>query len=342
MRKLIIFGNGIGRSLNNNFFMLERGLREAWYDETILKHEDRELINICRNPSGLVEEFSGPPEHEDELDDLQRVVAACDVISIYDKKTEAEAWLSNKGRRFPYVIRSFIHKAASSYCNGPHALPAEFRDSLLEYFNRHRCHIATLNYDDLLYQAFAGTTAFDGYNGLIDGFWKTRGGFDPSNLNRFKKQQQSFYLHLHGSPLYYDLQNGETHKAQLSEVRKFEGHSSTHIVLTHIEHKRSVINASPVLSEYWKRLVEALEEVSGVILFGYSGGDTHLNELLRLHASHCQIEVIERSDEAYRTASGSKERIEYWRGRVGKEPAIVWLDDILKHRNWAWQAGGSN
>ena len=68
----------------------------------------------------------------------------------------------------------------------------------------------------------------------------------------------------------------------MSSLPSIVGYSSNHLVLTHVAHKASVIAASPVLSAYWTRLAEACQEAQAIVLVGYSGGDVHLNQLIRV------------------------------------------------------------
>jgi hypothetical protein len=126
------------------------------------------------------------------------------------------------------------------------------------------------------------------YDGeLVDGFPDT--GFAEEHLERRYGRDFGYYLHLHGTPLYID--SGEL------IIKQKQGHaeevSTKHLVLTHVRHKRSVIDASPVLRAYWRHLDLALQESQRVILLGYSGLDEHLNHRIRVHASGKTVLVIE-------------------------------------------------
>jgi hypothetical protein len=201
-----------------------------------------------------------------------------------------------------------------------------------------RSHVATLNYDDLLYRSFIGTSVFRGYDFLLDGFVPN---FDPDHLNRWRTARQSFYLHLHGSPLYFNCENGELRKSALSELPLIQGYSSTHVVLTHVHHKAAVISASPILREYWRRLEIAMNESSGLVLFGYGGGDVHLNLMISKHFRDKHVEIIERNHDKYETKDGSRQRFRYWSNKLGVEALYAfWKDDILDHTNWRWVPKG--
>lgn len=228
-----------------------------------------------------------------------------------------------------------MHRAASYFHEGPHSLPAEFVQPIIEHVKNSRSHIATLNYDELLYRSFVGTDLFNGYSCLIDGFVPH---FDSSNLERLRPGSQSYYLHLHGSPLYHSDAEQGIRKSSMGGLAGLQGYSSTHLVLTHAIHKVSVINASPVLREYWSRLVEAMEEVDGITLFGYGGGDTHLNQLIRVHFMNKQIEIVERKRKhaSYATEQGESDRFAFWEKLLGKAPLCFWHENILDHRNWSY------
>lgn len=172
----------------------------------------------------------------------------------------------------------------------------------------------------------------DGYNCLIDGFYRKQGLggliFDPCNLVRRKPEEQSFYMHLHGSPLFISQPDGNVRKLSTRVVQQYEGNASTHLVLTHFDYKQAVIVASPILKEYWKRLAEALDEVDGVTLFGYSGADKHLNKLIS-SKNFERIRVVE-----YR--GGKTESVEKvaWKSRLRGEVEVVLLDSILSFSDW--------
>jgi hypothetical protein len=337
MRKLLLFGNGLGRSIDNEYFSLERALYEAWNQPGLLTDEQRTLIINCL-PLNLVEDEAGRyPTSENDLDALQRVLAACDEIAKYEGDSHV-SWLSEHGRQFPFAIRSFIHSVASSFHRNPYLIDAEFFNALLEWLLTSRSHVATLNYDELLYRAFIGSDAFSGYAYLLDGFVPH---FDPLHLDRYAPTRQSYYLHLHGSPLYYSAADGSICKAAMGDLPQIQGHSSTHLVLTHVSHKMSVINASPLLREYWRRLEEAMGETEAIILFGYGGGDAHLNNLIAKNFHAKQIEIVERFRPEYSERNGNELRYANWARLLGvptENLNIFRYENILQHRNWGFEA----
>ena len=124
----------------------------------------------------------------------------------------------------------------------------------------------------------------------------------------------------------------------MSGVHQLQGYSSTHVVLTHVQHKTSVIAASPILREYWKRLEEAMNEAEALVLVGYSGEDVHLNLLISKYFRAKQVEIVERGHAEYKTEVGKSARLAFWRNRLSVESAVAfWPDSILEHTNWSWE-----
>ena len=104
-----------------------------------------------------------------------------------------------------------------------------------------------------------------------------------------------------------------------------------HLVLTHIKHKPSVITASYyILSIYWRYLTFALTEVEEVILFGYSGLDKHLNELLKMYSKTKIFKVIEWND----TSATMSQRQQFWNNKLGGNVNLQRIPDITKFTSW--------
>ena len=332
MRKVLIFGNGVGRALDNDYFNLENALEKAWDDPTVLDDTQKALIRQCLPEDVIEDDETIAPKSEEELDILQRILAACDEIS-QQERGAGPAWLTPEGKAFPAAIRRYIHRAACYFHEGPYTLPSTFTKPLIDFIVSTRSHVATLNYDELLYRSFVQTSVFSGYSCMIDGFVRS---FNNESLSRRSPNRQCYYLHLHGSPLFYTDNNGETRKASMSSLPSIVGYSSNHLVLTHVAHKASVIAASPVLSAYWTRLAEACQEAQAIVLVGYSGGDVHLNQLISSYAADKQLEIVERRTPAYSTREGSSARFQYWESLLGKTPYAHWRDSVLDFTTWDW------
>ena len=327
-KDLLIFGNGLGRALSqDNFFSLERALNAAWNDDSVLNETQRNLIRRCL-PAEVIE-TDGAPSDEDQLDKLHQILAACDLINEFESETDA-GWLSSNGKNFPAAIRSYLHRAACEFHQGSPSLPESFAKPLREHIMATKSHVATLNYDNLLYQNFIGTDVFKGYTCLIDGFLK--GKFSPTTLSRHNKTKTSFYLHLHGSPLFHDAEDGnDILKAAIADVNLISGDKSGHIVLTNVKHKIGVIHASSILSAYWKALDEALSEANRIILFGYSGLDAHLNQRIRQHGRDENIDIVVVE---YSSSGATTDRTTYWNKEIGPH-TLKQCENILEFTDWA-------
>lgn len=320
MRKTLIFGNGLGMALDPGLFSLDDAIGRAWEGEGIFDQETRALVRCCLVDDGDTER----PHGEDDLDALQLVVSSCDFL---DRMSQGGAhWLSQHGQRFPAAVRKFLYQTALQFHQREVVLPIEFVGPLAAFLHQTQSHVATLNYDNLLYQRMIEAHVLNGYGGaLVDGMLSS--GFAPEHLERKWGRTFGYYLHLHGSPLFVD-QDDTVRKLTQGELGGDDDVVGSHIVLTHVKHKPTVIAASPLLQSYWEHLELALAESEEIILFGYSGLDTHLNELLERRSPE-SIRVIE-----WGGAGERGEREAFWRKALGKEPILNQMDSILAFAEW--------
>lgn len=281
-RNTIIFGNGLGLALNPTFFSLEAGLDAVWDGTEHLTEDQKQLV--CTAIPGIDE--GTPPRHERQLNKLQVALIAAQFLSTFS--TEEASWLTDSAKQLPQVFRKFIHEVGLYFHRSELELPEGFINPLAEYIDDTASHVATVNYDNLLYDGLKNKEVLSGYSGtLIDGFTRNR-GFQPRNLVRRNSERKGWYLHLHGSPLYIGnrkLMGPDRDQAVATE--------KGHIVLTHVEHKPLIIGASPILTEYWKRFDRALQEAESIVIVGYSGLDTHLNEKVSMRCADKRIVIIE-------------------------------------------------
>ncbi|MEN9023207.1 MAG: SIR2 family protein [Verrucomicrobiales bacterium] len=321
-RKTLIFGNGLGMALDNEAFALDRALKQVWENDGILSEGQRDLIRLCL-PEDT--EFKRPSS-EDDLDLLQRVLSACDFLDGFDDVAGAH-WLSEEGRAFPPAIRRFVHQVAACFHNTGHELPEEFASPLCDFLHKTKSHVATLNYDPLLYQCFLNADVLAGYNGdLIDGMINK--GFETNNLDRRNPEDLGWYLHLHGSPLFYDAKNGRVRKLTRNRLDN-EVKESTHLVLTHVRHKQSIIATSSLLSAYWRYLGHALKETEEVILIGYSGYDEHLNDFITRRINGFNVRVVE-----WASARPNDDRSAYWKRKLKTPVEVEQYESILEFVDW--------
>lgn len=223
-RKTVIFGNGLGMSLNPEIFSLDHAIGIVWDDEDILSEAQKQLICNC-----LPDDRAGRPQGEDELDKLQLALSACDfLVGIPGSRIH---WLSDEGQEFPVAVRKLIYNTARQFHQTGEELPAEFVEPFCDFIGRTESHIGTLNYDNLLYQPMIDRGLLRGYDGaLVDGFHGV--GFAKGNLERKYGRTFGYYLHLHGSPLFVDRDH-RTIKLHQFDLTEQNDTISSHIVLTH-------------------------------------------------------------------------------------------------------------
>ncbi len=317
-RYTLIFGNGLGRSLDNDYFKLSSGLEYAWNESEHFTDDQKTLvISAIRGIDN--DEY---PSSEEQLDILQVAIVAAGFLKAFE--SEEVEWLNNASRELPQAFRRFIHEVASYFHKSGEHLNSEFIEPLSSFIRKTASHVAVLNYDNLLYDALVKTRVLNGYHDtLIDGFHKS--GFASDNLNRLYPDKQSWYMHLHGSPLY--IGNNKLMRDQRTFLSPTE---KSHIVLTHVEHKPLIIESSSILSEYWKRLGIALKESERVILFGYSGCDTHLNEVISTRLVSKNVVIIEREGE-----HSEEERLAYWGDKLPEmDIKLIQVANILNFQDW--------
>ncbi|AGT07642.1 DUF4917 family protein [Paracoccus aminophilus] len=332
MKKVIVFGNGLGRAIDNDFYSLTRVLRQSWADDDVVSREYKRLISNCLN-NGVFECDEPPaPTKEDELSDLQRVIDACDTILQFEAEDGEEdvGWLTDYGRKFPAAIRRYFHHAASQFHDPDRRLPEEFAKSLRAWVIRDRPTVATLNYDDLLYECFTETRVFKEHM-LRDGF--LGGKFDIERHEKlYNPKTEGWFLHLHGSPLFVNRQNAAC-KITRAKLAEYRGESSVHLVLTNADAKPGVIFGSEILRAYWLKFEALVQRAEEITLFGYGGGDLHLNSLLARTGPQQTIRVIcragARDDEACRAE---------WVERLTPKPAklidVIPCENVLMFNEW--------
>lgn len=317
-RALIVFGNGLGMAVDPRYFQLREGLASAWNATDTFTESHKQMI-ASAIPGVDDDNY---PEQEDQLDTLQMALVASNFLRSLER--DDVQWLSDGSRELPVAVRRFVHAVAVYFHASNQQLPLNFADALGTFIKETKSHVAVLNYDNLLYDALYAQGVLKGFYGsLIDGFLKD--GFDTDNLDRFHPSRLGWYLHLHGSPLFVG------NKKVMRDARDFlDPTHESHIVLTHVKHKPSIINSSPILSEYWNRLNRALDEATCVILVGYSGEDLHLNEKIITAAPGKSIHVVE-----WAGAGDEKTRSAYWQNRFrGHKVNLVRVENILDFRDW--------
>lgn len=307
-------------ALNATRFSLATAMSDVWNIPSFLTDEEKSLISQTLGGLGII------PSTEDQLDTLHQTVTACKVLN---RITANQVhWLTPQGQRFPVAVATYLQKVATRLHLNADELPAHFLQPLIKFVRSTNSHIATLNYDKLLYGAFIDAGLLAGYNGnLVDGL--VNNGFSANNLLRLYGNNFGYYLHLHGSPLFYEYA-GTIRKYQRHELSMYTTNPSEHIVLTHVQHKRSVIDASPLLSVYWNYLQFCLSEAQEIFIVGYSGCDTHLNNIISIYAQQKRVLIVE-----WKSNIPDQERLIYWTTLLNSQNiALHRPADILTFNSW--------
>lgn len=317
-RYTIVIGNGLGMAIDSQYFSLSAGLSAIWSDTSSFDQDQRNLV-ISAIPDVSP---ASPPQSEEQLDTLQVAIVAADFLRSFECSNVK--WLSEGSRKLPQAFRRFVHEVGVYFYSSRRTLPEGFVSSLSRFVEDTKSHVATLNYDNLLYDAFVQAEVLNGYNGvLLDGF--RRCGFHKQHLYRRNVSRHGWYLHLHGSPLYIGNK-----KLMGNDRRQLKATDKSHIVLSHVKHKPLIIESSDILSEYWKTFEAALCESKKVVLFGYSGFDTHLNETLCSRCRHKPIHIIE-----WRAGIDSTKRQHHWKERLQNcSVTLHQMNNILDFDAW--------
>lgn len=145
VRKLLIFGNGLGMAIDHNHYSLTNALNHVWSDDSLWKDNvHRDLIQNCI-PSNQC------PTSEEELDKLYLVSTSCNYLNEFPNTNNGKHWLSNYGQNFTEATQEYIQTVASYLFHTNNSLPQSFKDPLIDFIKQTKSHVATLNYDKLLY-----------------------------------------------------------------------------------------------------------------------------------------------------------------------------------------------
>lgn len=279
MAATILVGNGLGKAIDSNHFDLRTGLEVSWnsFDEAAQR-----IISLGQGQ---------PLTSEDDLESHQELMTACrNLVSFGDENTNIN-WLSDEGVQFPDIYQNFIYRTAKHYFD---YASGEAINEFIDNFDSLRnklsqdndvVHIATLNYDKLLYGALIDREILAGYRnfGLVDGFHVWDSGFSSDNLRR-THCNFGWYLHLHGSPVFY-TENNQVNKVMLTEGIPDNpvnnGRVHDHIVLAQTEKKPEIIANSILLQTYGDFFNRALNQSDQLHIVGYGGGDKHVNAAIQ-------------------------------------------------------------
>lgn len=346
---LFIFGNGLGRSIDNDAYQLNTAMQAVWGKEKNgLSNDHKKIIRNTLAFQG--DDINVGPQNEDQLKTIQEVIFACELLQKIegirlpfrtDDARDTLAALTKEARELPDALRTYVRQVAIQFL-GRGNLDVEFSQPLIDFINNRArpVHIETTNYDDLLYETFFSKSTTLNY-GLVDGC--------PPNVddqlifNRPKTENDyltdnntGWYLHLHGSPLYVDM-DADVRKLKRSDFNTLTNYTLPgHIVLTYHEFKRRIIEESHILNAYWNIFCEKLYKSTNIILFGMSGDDEHLNDAIRANAHQdATIRVVDWCDGNDRERE-AKEL--WWKEKLGdkfKNENLVLLTNVQEFTSWA-------
>jgi len=323
-RKLLLFGNGLGMALNPSKFNLSQAIDAIWQDPEIITPGHKDLISKC-----LPGEMQYP-QGEEELSLVYLAANACSFLRVLQGEEGGVRWLTDIGNNYPDACRKFIKETATQlYCN-TETLPDNFIGPLSDFIQETQSHVANLNYDGLLYRPFIERSVCEGYNGhLVDGVLRT--GFSENNLERRYDNAFGYYLHLHGSPLFY-REGNIVYKSHVDEPELDDERNVRDVVLANVRDKPVFIQRSPILKSYWRYFCDtALPEATEILLVGYSGQDKHVNQLLSAHAKRgVLVRIIEWSG-----AGEVEARTIFWKKTLKSESLeLNQMDNILEFTDW--------
>ena len=334
IRKSILFGNGLGMALDPEFFLLEKAFRTVWNKggDYTLDYINKQLLLKCIGSTS-----DSPPKSESELLSLHSFLRSFSDLKSYE--TNDLKILLDNVRDFDVAVKRYFTMVSMYFHNHNVEIPEIFKENFEKFVRKYRCHIATLNYDDLIYKIIIDRNLHEDLNGRAYGlnFTLVQGNptiFNEENLSRKFNSNHSWFMHLHGSPLYVE-NGGATQKLSTQWVNEALLQDSEmigkHIVLQHFDAKVEVITQSKLLASYWKYFFKALNESDEIVLFGYSGQDKHLNEVINLfiEKKSLKVKIVE--------WSGAENSKDYWKNifeKLDKDSLkLIQLDNIMEY-NW--------
>ena len=353
----VLVGNGLGMALDPAYFNLEAGMKAAW--EQMIKENDPDT-NAFRRAIGIFLKKNSP-ENESDLQKFHEILMNLIEIDSLAKKIPPKIMkvVHPEAHNYKTSYRDYVVGIASHFFNYPlddykskniSPLSSNLEEGrqnsetqfekFIKVFTRFirgrfnlggKVHVATLNYDALLYKEFINERIISGGGLLFDGMLPN--GFDSLFLNLDKTGR---YLHLHGSPLFYNDANNVIKKDTKKVGRgafdnfKIDDKFRPHIFLCHSAQKEMYINRSNLLSTYFQFFERSLRSSDCLIIIGYSGNDPHINKVIgdrQKNPKALTVKVVEYKDPNYKEG----ERQGFWEERLGSEVNYQALPSILDY-----------
>lgn len=87
-RCTLIFGNGLGRTIDNEYYQLNSGISYVWNDRQTITQEQKNLVISAI--AGLTQEQY--PENEDQLDKLLVAIIAAGFLKSFENENVEWLW----------------------------------------------------------------------------------------------------------------------------------------------------------------------------------------------------------------------------------------------------------
>lgn len=362
----VLVGNGLGMALDSKYFTLEAGMKSAW--DKMKEEGGVDSTTFQKALKAFLDEKV--PENEDDLQKFHETLITLLKIESLGKQIPEEIMkvIHPEAHNFKTSYREYIlHVAAHFYnydvkiyndpfvfgsieiLNGiPQASRSPFEKFIEKFTNFIKgkfesggiVHVATLNYDGLLYREFINSKIISRTGGsLFDGV-STKVGLNRKVLDWTGKGR---YLHLHGSPMFYN-DSDRFYSNSDSSIRKdseengrnafkpfvIDDKFRPHIVLCHSTQKEPYINRSELLRTYFEYFEKSLIQ-SDLLIIGYSGKDLHVNKAIRdLRKKSSEpliVKVVEYKDPNYQEG----QRQLFWEERLGADVNYEALSSILDY-----------
>ncbi|MCX4024731.1 DUF4917 family protein [Endozoicomonas sp. SM1973] len=337
MGSVVIIGNGLGMAIAPSKYTLKSAL---------------DSVNNIHPKIDLIRKFISNtlPDNEEVLGQLQLPLfsyRACRLLNIPQEKSELKE-LDTILNDYVYEVSCYFHNLV------PYTVIEDFINHLYSYIMRTTSHIATLNYDNLLYKGIL-KHKYRTDQSIADGFLfgpiNSRNSYMVYKSKEFnwKIETQPKYLHLHGSPYFVNNSHGivklrdtvtKLYNNTTGDIDEVDGKTKgKHIVLTSVEHKKFIIENSPLLKKYWSVLKHLIGKNKTIIIFGYSGYDTHLNELISLYPK--KKKAIIEWEEAGKDDGGytKEDRLEFWSKRLKTHESNIILEQMANITEFtAWDS----
>lgn len=247
----------------------------------------------------IIKDYLGNRTPENE-EDLQKIQAQIFKIINIQESTKNLHPLIRKNleinlQKFKLDYFAYLYEVAKYFYRQDILTNQKFKDfaqRFAEHIKSYKrkgiiTHVATLNYDRLLYKEFLKhkilVNSFkDTF--LVDGF-TDKLGFDKENLSKKYRNIFGWYIHLHGSPLYYtNLKESRIEKSKINDDLNFNKETRNHIILCDPKQKYEAIQHAILLRTYFDYFERAIEEADKIVIIGYGGDDVHVNEVIKKFA----------------------------------------------------------